>query len=157
MKKRVFYGMVQYGFRSGRSTTDCIFAILAVIREAKRQHRSISIAFCDLAKAYDSICRELLYVKLSRIGFGGRVLSLIQSMYCSDNIQLTLPIRFSAPIWFKKGVKQGCSLSLMLFALYVSGLGDALHSSKVGFQMGEVVLTAIFFADDIRVPQARNG
>ncbi len=58
-----FYGSVQYGFRSGRSTTDCVFAILAVIREARRQHRSISIAFCDLAKAYDSICRELLYTK----------------------------------------------------------------------------------------------
>ena len=69
-----FYGTVQYGFRSGRSTSDCVFAILAIIREAKRQHRSILIAFCDLAKAYDSICRELLYVKLSQIGFGGRVL-----------------------------------------------------------------------------------
>ena len=37
----------------------------------------------------------------------------------------------------------------MLFALYVSGLGDALHNSKLGFQMGEVVLMAIFFADDL--------
>ena len=144
-----FYGTVQYGFRSGRSTTDCVFAILAVIREAKRQHRSISIAFCDLAKAYDSICRELLYVKLSRIGFGGKVLSLIQSMYYNDNVQLTLPTRLSAPIWFTKGVKQGCSLSPMLFSLYVSGLGDALHNSELGFRMGEVVLTAIFFADDL--------
>ena len=45
-----FYGTVQYGFRSGRSTTDCVFGILAVIREVKRQHRPISIAFCDLAK-----------------------------------------------------------------------------------------------------------
>ena len=124
------------------STKDCVFAILAVIREAKRQHRSISIAFCDLAKAYNSICRELLYIKLSRIGFGGKVLSLIHSMCCIDNIQLTLPTRLSAPIWFTKGVKQGCSLSPTLFTLYVSGLGDALHNSKLGFRMGEVVLTA---------------
>jgi len=26
-----FYGTVQFGFRSGRSTPDCVFAILAVI------------------------------------------------------------------------------------------------------------------------------
>ena len=77
------------------------------------------------------------------------MLSLIQSMYYNDNVQLTLPTCLSAPIWFTKGVKQGCSLSLMLFALYVSGLGDALHNSKLGFQMGEVVLMAIFFADDL--------
>ena len=142
-------GIVQYGFRSGRSTTDCVFAILAVIREARRQHRSISIAFCDLAKAYDSICRELLYTKLSRIGFGGRVLSLIRSMYFNDNVQLTLPTRLSAPLWFTKGVKQGCTLSPMLFALYVAGLGNALHNSRLGYQLGSVVLTALFFADDL--------
>ena len=38
---------------------------------------------------------------------------------------------------------------MISFLLYVSGLGDALHISKLGFQMGEVVLTAIFFADDL--------
>ena len=51
-----FYGSVQYGFRKKRSTTDCVFIILAAIRKAKRKHRSISIAFCDIAKVYDSVC-----------------------------------------------------------------------------------------------------
>ena len=60
-KEQGFYGSVPYGFRSERSTTDCVFVILALIREARRKHRTISIAFCDLAKAYDSVCRELLY------------------------------------------------------------------------------------------------
>ena len=85
--------MIQYGFRSERSTTDCVFLILAVIREERQKHRTISIAFCDLAKAYDSVWRELLYNKLSRIGFGGRVVSLIRSMYYNDNIRLLLPGR----------------------------------------------------------------
>ena len=114
--------MIQYGFRSERSTTDCVFLILAVIREERQNHRTISIAFCDLAKAYDSVWRELLYNKLSRIGFGGRVVSLIRSMYYNDNIRLLLPGWLSDPLWFTKGVKQGCLLSPMLFALYVSGL-----------------------------------
>ena len=33
-----FYGSVQYGFRSERNTTDCVFIILALIREARRKH-----------------------------------------------------------------------------------------------------------------------
>ena len=37
----------------------------------------------------------------------------------------------------------------MLFALYVAGLGNALHNSKLGYQLGGVVLTALFFADDL--------
>ena len=70
-------------------------------------------------------------------------------MYFNDCIQLTLPTRLSQPIWFTKGVKQGCSLSPMLFALYVSGLGNALEKSRLGFRIGDLVLTAFFFADDL--------
>jgi len=76
-----FYGPVQYGFRSRKLTVNCVFMILAVLQSAKRTHQSISLAFCDIAKAYDSVCRELLYTKLWSIGFAGRVVSLIWSMY----------------------------------------------------------------------------
>ena len=80
------YGIVQYGFHKQRSTTDCVFIIINAIKEAKRKHKTISIAFCDLAKAYDSVRRELLYSKLRSVGFGGKVVSLIRSMYYNDSI-----------------------------------------------------------------------
>ena len=32
-----YYGKVQYGFRSGRSTSDCVFLLLAAVRKAKRK------------------------------------------------------------------------------------------------------------------------
>ena len=84
------YGFVQYGFRKNRSTTDCVLMILAAIRTAKRKHRSISIAFCDIAKAYDSVCRELLYSKLRSLGIGRRVVSLIRSMYYNDCVRINI-------------------------------------------------------------------
>ena len=77
-----FYGSVQYGFRKNRSTSDCVFLILAALRSAKRRKQRISLAFCDIAKAYDSVCRELLYTKLRSIGYGGRVVGY-QSQYIS--------------------------------------------------------------------------
>ena len=91
------YGSTQYGFRSGKSTTDCIFLLLAALRKARKKKYQISIAFCDLQKAYDSVDREILYKKLASVGFGGLVLSLIQSMYFNDNIQVRLGDRLSAP------------------------------------------------------------
>ena len=54
------FGDTQYGFRPGRSTTDCIFLLLAAVRKAKKKKYRISVAFCDLQKAYDSIDRETL-------------------------------------------------------------------------------------------------
>ena len=144
-----FYGPVQYGFRSRKSTVDCVFMILAALRNAKRNHQSISLAFCDIAKAYDSVCRELLYTKLRSIGFGGRVVSLIRSMYFNDCVQINLAHGLSEPLFFTQGVKQGCSLSPLLFALYIASLGQALDNSKLGVKLGKVMITAIFFADDL--------
>ena len=143
------YGIVQYGFRKQRSTTDCVFIIINAIKEAKRKHKTISIAFCDLAKAYDSVCRELLYTKLRSVGFGGRVVSLIRSMYYNDSIRVSLTQGLSAPLYFTQGVKQGCSLSPLLFALYISSLGSALHNTKLGVKIGDEMVTALFFADDL--------
>ena len=37
----------------------------------------------------------------------------------------------------------------MLFALYMAGLGNALHDSKLGIKLGDVIITALFFADDL--------
>jgi len=84
------YGIIQYGFRKQRSTTDCVFIILSAIKTARRKHKTISIAFCDIAKAYDSVCRELLYTKLRYLGFGGRVVSIIRSMYYNDSVRISL-------------------------------------------------------------------
>ena len=53
-----YYGQVQYGFRRNRSTTDCVFMLLSAIKHAKQNGHMVSIAFCDIAKAYDSVCSK---------------------------------------------------------------------------------------------------
>ena len=75
--------------------------------------------------------------------------SLIQSMYYNDCVQVRLGNGLSAPLWFTKGVKQGCVLSPLLFALYLSGLGRVLHSMKEGVNFSGVVVSALIFADDL--------
>ena len=144
-----YYGPIQFGFRSGRSTTDCVFILLAAIRKAKKHNHTISIAFCDIAKAYDSVNRELLYTKLDAIGFGGRVKAIIQAMYYNDNVRVRIGKGLSAPLWFTKGVKQGCVLSPLLFALYLSGLGKVLHNMKEGINFNGGIISALMFADDL--------
>ena len=146
-----FYGEVQYGFRKNRSTADCDFLILTAIRTAKRKNRTFSGAFCDIAKTYDSICQELIYTKLCNIGFGGRVVSLFWSINYNDCVRISIAHGLTDLLYFTRGVKQGCSLSPMLFALYIYGLGEALHFFELGFRMGSSIISALFFADDLVV------
>ena len=93
--------------------------------------------YCDLANAYNSFCQELLYTKLQSISFGSKVVSLIRSMYFNDCVRINLfhgltdPL-FTDPLFFTMGVKQGCSLSPLLFSLYIAKLVDALNSTILG-------------------------
>ena len=138
-----------YGFRAGRSTSDCIFLLLAAVRKARRKKYKISVAFCDLKKAYDSVDREILYDVLTDSGFGGKVLDIVQSMYYNDRIQIYIGNALSSPLWFTRGVKQGCCLSPLLFALYMSGLGVRLQQAKLGIKVGRTIVSGLFFADDL--------
>ena len=44
------------------------------------------------------------------MGFGGKTLSLIQSMYKNDSISFFINGQYSPKIWLSQGVKQGNGL-----------------------------------------------
>ena len=61
----------------------------------------------DKLQAYDSVWREGLYAKLETMGFGGKVLKLIKSMYYNDHVKILVNGQYTNPLWLTRGVKQG--------------------------------------------------
>ena len=61
----------------------------------------------SILKAYDSVWRAGLWAKLDRIGFGGKTLSLLQSMYTNDSISFLVNGHHTPHLWLSQGVKQG--------------------------------------------------
>ena len=55
----------------------------------------------------------------------------------------------SGPIALNVGLKEGCVLSPLLFALYIKEVGDKVTESGNGVKLGDERIPGMFFADDI--------
>ena len=58
------YVEAQYGFRKGRSTTDCMFILHNIINKFIENGNKLYAFFIDYSKAFDYIIRENLWFKL---------------------------------------------------------------------------------------------
>ena len=57
----------------------------------------------------------------------------------SDCMRVNLSQGLLGPLNYTQGVKQRCTLSPMLFALYIASLGKQLQNSKLGVQLSGVI------------------
>ena len=85
---------------------------------------------------------------LKEQGFGDICVGLIQQLYRNHRRKVKTVAGLTEWVPCSKGLKQGCVLSPLLFALYINELGVELEKLG-GVRIGDVVIPAIFFADDI--------
>ena len=88
-----------YGFRGGRSTTDCVFLLNSVIQKAKKKRIPLTVASVDLEKAYDKVNRPYLFAKLASLGYTGKCLKIIQSLYFNDSVRVNVNGRFNKELF----------------------------------------------------------
>ena len=93
--------------------------------------------------------RNILWKRMAGFGFTGRFLSSLQAIYTGDSVQAVVNGMSSRQVYLRRGLRQGCSLSPMLFALYIAGLGEAIMVSSEGFRVGGIVVSGLLFADDL--------
>ena len=49
----------------------------------------------------------MLFEKLEKMGFGGKTLQIIKSMYKNDSIRFLINGQYTLPVYLTKGVRQG--------------------------------------------------
>jgi hypothetical protein len=147
----------QTGFRPRHATTHHAFVLQHLIEKYKRRGKRLFCCFVDLAKAYDSVPRDLLWQRLHDVGVRGRMLHAIKGLYdVGVDMHIKTPTGTLDPIHTSVGVKQGCPLSPTLFGLYIDGLqhhvaaacptaGPSLHTAP------DVRLSLLIYADDTAI------
>ena len=122
VEKLNLLGQIQNGFRRNRRGTGSLFVLWTIMEKASQsgspQLRELELLFIDLTKAYDRIPRDLLWSKMEMLGLGGKFLKVIKALYKNDNFQVSINGYLSEKVFPKRGLKQGCVLSILPISIY---------------------------------------
>ncbi|KAG8323365.1 hypothetical protein J6590_108424 [Homalodisca vitripennis] len=128
----------QFGFRSDKNLNDNLFSFTKKIHDAVGRNKKVLIVFIDLAKAFDTVNRELLVKKLVCIGVRGTTLEWFKN-YLSERYQVVSILgNHSLTKQVEYGVIQGSTLGPLLFLIYINNIG------KINLLDGQIFL----YADD---------
>lgn len=120
----------QAGFRAGYSTVDHIFTLHTITELLKQEKKKLFCLFVDYSKAFASVWRTGLWMKLLGNGINGKIFRVIHNLY--QNIKSCVEHAGEQSNFFNSycGVRQGENLSPILFSLYLNDLEEFLTNSN---------------------------
>ncbi|KAL3690974.1 hypothetical protein R1sor_004625 [Riccia sorocarpa] len=119
----------QTGFISGRQITDNILSVKLGQEWARWTEQPAISVKLDFVKAYDRVDHTFLWSTLECMGFDRIFIGLVQGMTCGGTALVHVNRRFTEDIKVERGVRQGCPLAPLLFALSSQPLLSMLANS----------------------------
>ena len=106
--------------------------------------------FYRCKKAFDRVFRAGLWERVAEEGVRGKMWRVLVSIY--QKVESCVKVRENLTDWFpvNTGVRQGCILSPLLYALFINGLVKELNSLNKGVAITQhKKLSSLLYADDI--------
>ena len=138
----------QGGFRPLRGCPDQLFSLVEILRN--RHKTATFCCFIDVKKAFDRVFRGGLWARLWKIGIRGKMWRILRVIY--KKVESCVLVSGDKTDWFdvETGVRQGCVLSPILYALFINGLIDQLNRANLGVEITPgYILACLLYADDI--------
>ncbi|KAK3508573.1 hypothetical protein QTP70_032908, partial [Hemibagrus guttatus] len=136
-----------------RSIFDNVYLIHGISDVSRLLGLKTGLIFLDQEKAFDRFEHEYLWKVLEAFGFNPGFVAMIRVLYCEIESVLKVNGGLCAPFRVYRGIRQGCSLSGMLYSLAIEPLLNKLRSHLSGFNISHtnasVYLSA--YTDDLVV------
>lgn len=141
----------QTGFIPARSMSDNIRRTLNVIHHCRAHHISSFLLALDFEKAFDSVESQYIKSLLAHMNFGGKFITSVSSLYADQSAYVKINNIRSNAVHIKRGTRQGCPLSPLIFALCMEPFANLVRGSKhlQGVKIKQQDIRISLFADDV--------
>ena len=149
----------QAGFRINRSCMDNVYTLNEIGQGRLREDKKTYAFFLDIQSAYDSVWHDGFWYKLWGMGVKGRMWRVIKKMYESSKSAVLLEGEKSDTFTIEQGVAQGCSLSPILFSVFVNDLLKQVEQTGLGIQLssGKTVGGMLFSDDFVGISDSKES
>ena len=121
----------QSGFRNHHSCESLINLVISNWKIEVYNKKFIVAVFLDLSRAFETIDREILLLKLEKYGISGTELKWFQSYLNNRRQRTKINNTISEAIDINIGVPQGSILGVILFVLYINDINCIIKQSKI--------------------------
>lgn len=121
-----------------------------LVLKAQVEKIPMLIVSLDAEKAFDYIEWQYLFSVAEKFQMGAFFQAWLQTLYRHQSAVIDLEQNRSGKIMLHRGVKQGCLLSALLFALALEPLASMIHHDKEvkGIQVGKEEAKFVLYTDD---------
>ena len=135
----------QFGFRPTYSTTDANYTLYSLVNSIRKKQK-LYCAFIDFSTAFDSVDRDILYDWLTESGISSKMLKIIIALYSNTSSCVKLNNVCSDIFLLNRGLRQGDSLSPVLFIFYINNLAGGLSKND-----SSKSINILQYADDLAI------
>ena len=120
-----------------------------LIQRCRDVNQDVHICFIDYQKAFDRVQHTKLIQILYDIGLDTRDIKIIENLYWNQKACVLVDDNFTENLDIRRGVRQGCILSPLLFNVYSETIfHEALADRTEGININGEIINNIRYADD---------
>ncbi|XP_044750612.1 uncharacterized protein LOC123310952 [Coccinella septempunctata] len=105
----------QFGFRNGMGTREALFSLNVLAQRCRDMNVDVYACFIDYRKAFDCVSHEKMMQILRETGIDEQDLHVVSELYWHQTATVEIDQMTSEDIQIRRGVRQGCVLSLGVY------------------------------------------
>ena len=139
--------------RESRGTKDQLSIDKMVLKDCKRRHANLAMAWIDYRKAYDMVPHSWIIECLEIFGIARNVEQFIRRSMAQWKTELTSCGERLSHVHIRRGIFQGDSLSPLLFVLCLIPLSLVLRKVKSAYEFKDRrrKINHLLFMDDLKL------